>query len=126
MMKLKLLALALVATLITTGCQTLNKSRFNTKTQIFKLAEAKTYEANFEITEGSGEKAVVIARPKIVFRAGQPAQMQVEGPDRILTAEAFVSAEGDDPVCLCKVRIRSHGKFVYHHSEIVTPKPKQP
>ena len=126
-MKLKLFALALATTLITTGCQTLNsKSQFSTKTQIFKLAEAKTYEANFEVTEGKGEDAIVIARPKIIFRAGQPAKMQVEGPDRVLTAEAYVSAEGDDPVCLCKVRIRSGGKFIYHHSEIISPKPKQP
>jgi len=125
-MKLKLLALALVATLIATGCQTLNKSRFTSKTQVFKLAEPKTYEANFEISEGRGKDAKVIARPRIIFKAGQPAKIKVEGDVRTITAEAYVSSEGTDPVCLCKIRIRHNGKYIYHHSVIANPKPKQP
>lgn len=125
-MKLKLFALALVTTLIATGCQTLNKSRFTSETQVFKLSEPKTYEASFVITEGRGKDATVIARPRIVFHAGQPAKIKVEGDVRTITAEAYVSAEGDAPVCLCKIRIRDSGKYIYHHSEIVTPKSKAP
>lgn len=123
-MKLKLFALALVATFVTTGCQTLNRSRFTSETQVFKLAEPKTYEANFVLTEGRGKDATVIARPRIVFKAGQPAKIKVEGEVRTITAEAYVSADGDDPVCLCKIRVRDNGKYIYHHSEIVTPKSK--
>jgi hypothetical protein len=118
----KLFALLIAVSLFGPGCQTFTSSRFKSEVQVFKLAEAQTYEAQFKITEGHGEDATVLSSPKIVFRAGEPAKMRIGDADSTIYAEAYVSPDGADPVCLCKTRIRRNGKYVFHHSEIVTPK----
>ncbi len=120
-LSLQLFSVLFVAALLNTGCQTFSAARFTSEVQVFKLPEARTYEARFKITEGRGEDARILSSPKIVFRAGEPAKMRIGDDDSTIYAEAYVSPEGPDPVCLCKTRIRRGGKYIYHHSEIVTP-----
>lgn len=125
MKQAKILFSLLVTTFVLgTGCQSLTSSRFESKVQVLKLAEPKTYEASFEITEGRGEAARVLATPKVIFRAGQPAKIEVGDGNRKIYADAYISDQGNDPVCLCKTSIWQDGKFIFRHSEIVTPKAK--
>jgi len=119
-----LCSLLLAAALFGVGCQTLNRSRFHSEARVIKLAEAGAYEATFRITEGSGEKAVTIATPKVVFRAGEPARVEVGNQQRMIFVDVYVPKQGDDPLCLCKTTIRQDGRFVFRHTQIVTPKAK--
>ena len=119
-MRLSIKLSAILFALIGTGCQTLTSSSYKSEVQVHKLPEAQTYEARFKITEGGGAHTI-ISSAKIVFKAGEPAKMTIQKNGMNIYASVYISAQGDDPLCLCKTRIRKDGKYIYHYSEIVTP-----
>lgn len=114
------LSFLLAATLlVATGCQTLDSTRFRSDATAVKLDGAEAYQVNFRITEMVGEKEVVVASPRLVFRAGQPANVRIENGRRVLNAEAYIQAGLVDPPCLVKTRIHENGRQIYHHSDVI-------
>ena len=116
------LALAGVAAMIlTTACQTLGSARFRSEATASTLDGADAYQINFKITEVLADKEIVIATPRLVFRAGQPANVRVESDIRVINAEAYVQRGQKEPLCLVKTRIHEKGRLIFHHSELIKP-----
>lgn len=117
-----LLTLATVAALIVvTGCQTLSSSRFRSEAVAVKLEGADAYQVSFTISEVAGDQAAVIATPRVVFRAGQPADVRIEKDQRVIKAEAYIQSGQVNPLCLVKTRILENGRQIFHHSEVIEP-----
>jgi len=118
---LPLFALTAAFILIGTGCQTLNSSRFRSEATATKLDGADAYQVEFVISEIAAGETVVVARPRVVFRAGQPANVRIDNDTRVINAEAYVQAGQADPPCLVKTRIHENGRQIFHHSEVIQP-----
>ena len=117
-----LLMLATVmAMFVLAGCQTLSSSRFRSEAVAVKLEGADAYQVNFTITEVAGDQDVVIARPRVVFRAGQPANVRIEDDHRVIKAEAYIQSGQANPLCLVKTRVLENGRQIFHHSEVIEP-----
>lgn len=116
------LSLTFIAALFVSGCQT--PSPYRSSVQVHKLAQPKTYEANFKVTMVDGDQERVVSTPRIVFKAGEPAKMEVVSDEMQIYAEVYASGQGDDPLALCQTRIRKDGKYVLRHSEIIQPQAK--
>ena len=116
------LSLTFVAALFVSGCQ--SPSPYRSSVKVHKLAQPKTYEANWKVSVVEGEEERVLSTPRVVFKAGEPAKMEVVSDDMQIYTEAYASAQGDDPLVLTQTRIRKDGKYVLRHSEIVQPEAK--
>jgi hypothetical protein len=114
-------AVGLLALLVTTGCQTLSSSRFRSEATAVKLDGADAYQVSFTISEVAGDQTVLLDSPRLVFRAGQPANMRIDSGNRVINVEAYVQAGQANPLCLVKTRIHENGRQIFHHSEVVTP-----
>jgi hypothetical protein len=110
-----------VMLLLSAGCQTFSPPRFQSETTVYHAAEAGTYQADFTLREGSGDQAAVIATPKMIFRAGEPAKIRIERASRVITAEAYIPTGVADPVCIVKTRVFEGTRQIFHHSEVIKP-----
>lgn len=121
-MNIRSLALALAATLLlTTGCQTTGHSRFRSAATVVRIPDSDGYQVSFEISEVVDGTVNVLASPRLVFRAGQPANIRMEGENRLIVGEAYIQRGQADPLCLVKTRVLENGRQIFHHSEVVRP-----
>ena len=107
--------------LLTAGCQTLNQPRFRSEATVVKLPDSDAYQVSYQISEVVEGGVNVLASPRLVFRAGQPANIRIEGNGRLILGEAYIQSGQTDPLCLVKTRVLEKGRQIFHYSEVIKP-----